>query len=444
MESIPFNSMQEPRNHSTGFGVEDLRPVLLSRLSPNQVLRFPIHDQDGLLLLAGGSEITPRVLEAIAQRGIRTVLVHRQETAANFEFVARGTSGKVAPAKQGAKIGIHTKASRRLDGKLTAAVTQAVEFSETAFLGRLPEPGAQPYDDSLCRELCQSHENFVTDLRSTIQSMVSGEKGGDAKARGLVSEYLSLLTKDLDLFACFASSPFGSNYPHRHSLHVAMLSLAIGVRCGLGELALQNLGLGALLHDLGMTRISKRLLGQRSRLSVTQHLEIMEHPIHTLDALEGVSAISEDVRYICYQVHERAGGQGYPRRVPSELIHPLAKIVGIADAYVAMVSDRTYRPAIQPYIAMESILRQVKSNIFDAETARLLLETLSLYPVGSYVRLNDRRLAKVVRSNGRLYHRPVVRVWAPRTKPTDQTGELVDLRMFEDLKVVEALPAPPL
>ena len=71
------------------------------------------------------------------------------------------------------------------------------------------------------------------------------------------------------------------------------------------------------------------------------------------------------------------------------------------------------------------------------------LETLSLYPVGSYVLLSDDRFAKVIRSNGPTYHRPIVRAWPRRMRATDANGEIVDLREQIHLDVLAALPAPP-
>jgi HD-GYP domain-containing protein (c-di-GMP phosphodiesterase class II) len=138
-------------------------------------------------------------------------------------------------------------------------------------------------------------------------------------------------------------------------------------------------------------------------------------------------------------MHERTAGMGYPRQVPGSLIHPLAKIAGLADTYVALVSKRPYRPAMLPYLAMETILDLAKLGYFDRETVRLLLVTLSLYPLGSYVRLNDGRVAKVMRTGGEQYAQPVVQIWEKRGASSFEPSEMIDLRFGGGLAVAEAI-----
>ncbi|MFO0945459.1 MAG: HD domain-containing phosphohydrolase [Planctomycetota bacterium] len=424
-------------------GGENLRTLSLDRLRVDQKLRFPIHGQDGVLLLSAESVVTERVLEALRQRGIDTIVVHREETAVSIPIESRGRFTEVRPPWPGTRVAVDTNGTMRLDRSLGDEIQRALEAHEPPFMLDIPNLGTQPYEESLTRELYHTHEQCVGKLRSLQYSIIAKQSEGHRGIHRLVDEYLQIMVRDLDLFSSFATAPHAGHYPNRHSLHVAMLSLAMGVRAGLGSESMYSLGLGAILHDIGMLRVPRSIWSQKTPLSVSQRLDIMMHPIYSLDALEGITEIGDDVRCIVYQVHERAMGQGYPRQVPSELIHPLAKIVAVADVYVAMVSDRPYRPALLPYKAMEGVIKLVQSGWFDPETARLLLETLSLYPVGSYVRLNDRRLGKVVRSNGSTYDRPILRVWPERTPPSEETGEMLDMCEHAELKVVEALPAPP-
>lgn len=421
---------------------EDFRRLPLSRLRTGQSLTFPIHADDGLLLLAEGSLLTPRILEILDQRGYSNVLVHRLEPCMATVMEPMGTLMQVPEAHPGAVVGIHNRATRQLDCELSGRIAEACRVQETPFLKEVPNRGAEPYSETLAREIFQKHETFVDGLRESVQQIVQNNPEGEEHASHVVQEYLGLLVEDIDLFAHCASSPYGSYYPHRHSLHVAMISLAMGVRAGLGEEQLRSLGLGALFHDIGMARVPKQVWGSKQPLTAQQQLVIMAHPIHSVDAISRIDSIPIDVRYIAYQVHERSGGQGYPRRIPSELIHPLAKIVATADMYVAMLSDRPHRPGIQPYAAIESLVHSVRAGRLDPEPVRLLLQTVSLYPVGSYVLLSNGQVAKILRSNGLSYDRPVVRTWPLRTPPSDDSGEILDLLQTADLRVVEAIPSP--
>lgn len=421
---------------------DDFRRLPLARLRCGESLRFPIHAADGMLLLAEGSLVTPRILEILYQRGYATVLVHRLEPSTALSLEPMGGLMEVPEARPGASVGIHNRATRQLDCELGERIAEAAAVSETPYLKEIPNRGTEPYCEKLARQIVEKHESFIETLQDSVQKIVHSDPRGQEQATDVVRDYLNLLVEDIDLFTHCASAPYAAYYPHRHSLHVAMISLAMGVRAGLGEEQLRCLGLGALLHDVGMLRIPRQIWGSKHSLSVQQQLAIMAHPIYSVDAVSKLDSIPVDTRYIIYQVHERARAQGYPRRVPAELIHPLAKIVSVADTYVAMLSERPYRPAIQPYAAIESLIRAVQSGRLEPHPVRLLLNTVSLYPVGSYVVLSDGRLGKVLRSNGLAYDRPVVRVWPPRSIPTDDTGELIDLLDTPDLKVQEAVPTP--
>lgn len=421
---------------------EDLRTIPLRRIRQHQPLQFPIRSEDGVLLLSEGSVMTDRNLEALENRGIRRILVHRSEPAASVPIEARGSAVSAAPNVKGATVGLHTPTTRRLDKIPTRLVP--LRPAGRPFKEELTPRGLEPYDPKTSTRIWKEHESFVTEFRNVLRSLSGNDPDGSVETQSILHAYLEMMTPDFDLFACFAASPHHSHYPYRHSLHVAMLSIALGLRAGLDRDSLMTLGMGALLHDLGMLRVPRSIWTRNGQLSKHERDSLMEHPIHTVSAMENITQIDDEVRVLCYQVHERSNGLGYPRQIKGDQIHPLAKIIAVADMYVALVSERPHRPAMLPYKAVETILRMVSEGWVEPAHARLLLETLALYPLGSYIILSDRRLAKVLRSNESSYHQPIVRVWPTRTPPSDETGEIIDLREHSHLTVLEAVPAPPL
>jgi hypothetical protein len=125
-------------------------------------------------------------------------------------------------------------------------------------------------------------------------------------------------------------------------------------------------------------------------------------------------------------------------------IHPFARILHVADAYLAMTAQRPFRPPLMPYAAMECLVRQAERNQVDADVVRSLLRVLSLFPIGSFVRLSDGRVAQVVRSNAHSFVRPIVAIVEDSSgkavNSADETA-LVNLS-GSNLSVREALPTP--
>jgi HD-GYP domain-containing protein (c-di-GMP phosphodiesterase class II) len=110
----------------------------------------------------------------------------------------------------------------------------------------------------------------------------------------------------------------------------------------------------------------------------------------------------------------------------------------VADVFVALVSPRPHRPALMPYYATENVLHQ--RGLFDAHVVRALLHTVSLFPLGSYVALNDGRAARVIRANEAQYDRPVVEALSSETGAAAPT--VVDLSQRTDLRITKPLAGP--
>ena len=144
---------------------------------------------------------------------------------------------------------------------------------------------------------------------------------------------------------------------------------------------------------------------------------------------------------VAYQMHERFNGTGYPRQRHGAQIHPLARIAMVADAFVAMVSPRPHRPAVLPYKVMEYLLHCTKLGQFDPDVMRGLLQTISLFPIGSYVELSDNRVGRVVRAHRELYNSPVVEI--PPQEDSSAEPEVVDIAATPSVQIVRALPRPP-
>ena len=207
---------------------------------------------------------------------------------------------------------------------------------------------------------------------------------------------------------------------------------------------MRTIGISGLLHDWGMIRIPESLRNADRVLTSEELVPIRRHPTHSLELLQRVSRIPREVPLVCYQVHERPNGNGYPRMRSENQIHVFAKILAVADAYVALTSPRPFRPPLMPYAAMECLLRLAKDKCFDAAIVRHLLHTLSLFPLSSLVTLSDGGVAQVIRRDGDNYATPIVkRISNSDGQPaSDKDGPIVIKLSDSELRVVQALPMP--
>ncbi len=249
----------------------------------------------------------------------------------------------------------------------------------------------------------------------------------------IVHRLRSHLTDDRDAAVALAAQPLYDSYPVRHSVQSSLLSMALGIESELTEDELLALGLGALVHDAGMLLMPARLIGAEA-ISDRDRRELMRHPQHVVAALEqSVQAPARSIQ-VAAQIHERLDGSGYPLGLQGGEIHRLSRLAMVADTFLAMIAPRPYRPAHEPYRAVEELLFAAHRGRFDPAAVRILLRVVALFPVGSCVWLSDGRVARVQRGNRHAVDRPVVVALDLERDPP--TLDVLDLSLHPELVIV--------
>lgn len=199
------------------------------------------------------------------------------------------------------------------------------------------------------------------------------------------------------------------NYLYEHAVNVAVLSLLMGVDLRLKEDELGKLVLAALLMDIGSHFVAQEILNTPGPLSPEQMAEIQKHPATSHEYLTKKTQLPAAVRHLILQHHERMDGSGYPNGTLGPEIHPLARILAIADTYDALTSDRPHRPGYSPNEALEMIMGSAGRQ-FDFEIVNLFAKRVVAYPVGTYVRLSNGDQGQVIDMNIDIPLRPVVKI----------------------------------
>ena len=163
-------------------------------------------------------------------------------------------------------------------------------------------------------------------------------------------------------------------YTSGHSQRVADYSLAIAKRMGKSEADQKIIYYAGLLHDVGKIRVSEEVINKAGKLTEEEFNQIRIHPVSGYHILKD---IHEDIRiaYGAKYHHERYDGKGYPNALEGENIPEIARIIGVADAYDAMTSNRSYRDAL-PQEIVRSEIEKGKGKQFDARIADIMLQMI--------------------------------------------------------------------
>jgi HD-GYP domain-containing protein (c-di-GMP phosphodiesterase class II) len=195
-----------------------------------------------------------------------------------------------------------------------------------------------------------------------------------------------------------------------HGLDTCILSLIVGVECGLKEESLAPLGAGALLHDAGYVRLPRNLVRRRWDCAESERTLLEQHPKLGLAMLADQSDLLEEVKRIVAEHHERHNGSGFPGKLAGEAISQAARIVGVVDVYDSMVSRRSGRPAMLPHDAIRQLFLAGERGQFEKSLVEIVIRSIGVYPVGSLVRLNTGEQAVVVGVNPEQRLKPRVKI----------------------------------
>ncbi len=197
------------------------------------------------------------------------------------------------------------------------------------------------------------------------------------------------------------------DYTYQHCLNVATLAISTGIAMGLGEGMLHDLGMAGLLHDIGKMMIPIEILNKPGKLTDEEFDIIKEHPVNAVNLLKDLVPYS--VLSGIQSHHEKLDGTGYPYGIAGSNIHFYGRVLAVCDVYDALTSDRSYRMTSFPSEVIEYIMGCADKH-FDYEILKSFLQVIVAYPIGTFVKLSDKRFAVVVKNNSENIMRPIVRI----------------------------------
>lgn len=223
------------------------------------------------------------------------------------------------------------------------------------------------------------------------------EKRSDTETRllKLARDIQKFCQYDVNAALAVVHLPLEGCYTLSHPLHCTIVGelIAQGVNLASDE---QEILCGAnLVANISMGALQKVLNKQTEPVSDLQFKEIKQHPEKTVELLYGVGVKNPLLLEIILQHHERLDGSGYPFGLRGDEIIQSARILGVADTYAAMASDRVHSKPL----AIKEVLKELflqRNKLFDDEASLVLIKTLGIYPVGSFVRLKNGDTAIVI------------------------------------------------
>jgi hypothetical protein len=374
----------------------------IKSLQDGMIFSKPVFIEDENLLVPENIPVRAKDLEKLSSWGVTSV-----ETEGNLMSVSQGA--KIKPVRQNPDQG---------DGGKNSAETEPEK--KGAYFSYI--------------EIIEGVEAFFTQI-------VNGQTV-EAPVLDRISDRLFALIRDnrADVIRYILGGDVEGLVRAKSSVNTAILSCLMAVAFKLPNQKILQIITGALLHDIGMFRLPKQILEKRGGLSQGEEQAIQTHPIFAFNIVTKKLAYPDDIARIVSQHHERWDGTGYPRKLAGNAIDIGARIVSVADAFEAMVSQKSYRNSMIGYQAMKNLLSD-NSRRFDPAVIKAFILIMGIYPIGSFVLLNNGAVARVLDVQGIAPLRPKIRILIDEFGKLAGPDDINDIELLNDktLFVVRAI-----
>lgn len=286
-------------------------------------------------------------------------------------------------------------------------------------------------------------QEAITEAREVIEhfSVGKGVKLGSVKT--LVSDWINQLGEKPERMNHILDIRRKEGYLFSHAVNTCILSIMTGMAMGYDAKQLDELGLAAMLHDVGKIKFSKNVAQQFSnKLTAKEKEEYRRHPFYSLEILRDNYTVAVTVLNACFQHHERWNGSGYPMGLKGDEIFEYAQIISIADVYERLIVGMPHRLPTPVYYAT-AILNKAAGEYFNPRIVEVFNQNVAIYPIGKMVRLSNEQSGVILGVDINNKNVPIVRILSNDEGEEQQQIIELDLLKNPELFIVDFQETPP-
>lgn len=314
----------------------------IDELKPGMIINQPIYDQHYTLLVNKGTPLNLKLIESIQFYGYKSVYIHDQAQLETVEYA-------IPLETMHALIKLIKKTQKEFEIYIKHSKNSNFIANYKKFI---------VYRDTMLFQLNRIADDIIIHL-----------------IKNKVSTYKLLESKSMHL------------YPIQHAIQTSMLSVLMGIKRGLAMNELRALFIAGIMIELSNVIVPKEILNKNGPLTSEEFDILKEHTQFCHQYFSDCQHLNVMVKVITQQHHEKYDGAGYPKRLKGKQIHPLAQLLSVADAFDALISDRSQRDAYQLSEAYH-ILKAQTDESYPVEWLQLLEKIIIPYEIGETLALN--------------------------------------------------------
>lgn len=292
----------------------------------------------------------------------------------------------------------------------------------------------KPYDENFEVEFPRAKLTYIKSserMKKIIADLRLGQSLDVLSIKTTVQELTGSILRNPDALKllCVLEEREGSAISH--ALHVCILTLAFSYYLGLKKDMIQQLGIGALLHDIGECKLPENLFWKSDVYSHDEKIEINRHTEYGVEIIKNTPGLHPLVLDIVQDHHERLNGTGFPRQACGSEISYNAMLVSIVDVYDSVTMGYEGRKAVSCTEALKSMY-DWRDELFQGDLVEHFIQCLGIYPIGSVVKLNTGEVGIVVTFDECSRLTPRVMLLMDKNRKYYPAPKILNMSRFKD------------
>jgi putative nucleotidyltransferase with HDIG domain len=257
-------------------------------------------------------------------------------------------------------------------------------------------------------QVLNNYEGALTGIKGIFEQVAQDGQIDEEMMQESFDPLVQHFRKEKDIVSLLLTLNNKDDYTYQHSVQVGMLAYYISKWMNHSESDCLLAGQAGYLHDIGKSRIPESILKKPSRLTDDEYEEIKHHTTYGHEIILK-SLGSKVFALAALQHHERLDGTGYPNRLKAKDIHPIAKVIAVADVYSAMISTRVYQEK-RDLLSVLKELHRCSFTELDPDIVQTFIRHMAPNFIGKKVLLKSGELGRVVYINPTDPFRPLVKL----------------------------------
>ena len=268
--------------------------------------------------------------------------------------------------------------------------------------------------------------DVINKFKKEFKNWESGSKVNITKVRTYILPLIDLVLENRDRIFTLNELSTSEDYIYHHSVAISLICAVIAQKMGYSKGDIIQIAIAGAVADCGMAKINKKIREKNGPLTEYEFKEIQEHPYYSLQMINGITILKQEMKIAVYQHHERLDGSGYPRGEKGNKISIFSHIIAVADVFHAMTCERIYRSKESPFKVLEMI-REAEFGKFNIQVVQALMTCVIDLPLGSKVELSNGLEASIIFTNKTSVTRPVIKVI--------NSNEIIDLSKYRNVYI---------